>query len=143
MNAQSTGGTDNIFLKIINKDIPSHAVYENEHVYAFLDTRPVHHGHTLVVPKKKYRNILDIPEGVWVEVAKAVRIIARAVKEAVRADGVNIIMNNESAAHQVVFHAHVHIVPRFADDTFRLTLPQGEYGEGEANAVAERITQLL
>lgn len=133
---------NDLFLKIVSGEIPSHKVYENEHVYAFLDIQPVHHGHTLVIPKKQYRNVLDIPEDVWVEMMKAVRIIARAVKEATKADGINLIMNNEPAGHQVVFHAHMHVIPRFENDGLK-TWPQEQYADGEASVVAEKIKNAL
>lgn len=133
---------DDLFLKIIRGEIPSHKVYEDEHTFAFLDIKPVGPGHTLVVPKTQSRNILEIPENEWLQLTKSVRIISRAIKEALNADGVNIIMNNEPAGHQVIFHSHVHIIPRFEGDGIK-PWPQGEYKEGEVEEVAEKIRGAL
>lgn len=131
-------GMDTVFSKIIAGEIPAHIVYENEHVIAFLDIAPVHPGHTLVVPKEYARNILDISEDLWRHLAEGVRHVAKAVRTAVNADGINIIMNNERAGHQVVFHAHVHVIPRFEGDGLK-TWEQGSYKDGEAEVVAQKI----
>src|SRR5262249_34873529 len=82
------------------------------HVLAFLDIMPRSPGHTLVIPKAPARNILDITEEDYLHVARATRIIARAAKDAFNADGVTVQQFNESAGGQVVFHLHVHVMPR-------------------------------
>jgi len=117
-------------------------VFENEYASAFLDIRPNNAGHTLVVPNIHYRNILDIPEHVWLEVMKMVHYLTPRIKEAVGADGINIAMNNEPAAHQLVFHAHVHIIPRFEGDQYQ-PWTGTPYKEGEAKTVAEKIKNTL
>lgn len=133
---------DTVFSKIISGEIPAHIVYENDHVIAFLDIAPIHPGHTLVLPKKYARNILDISEESWEHVSRAVRFLAPKIKKAVHADGVNIIMNNEPAGHQIVFHAHVHIVPRFNDDGLT-TWAQHSYKENEAEEVLKKIKEAV
>jgi len=129
---------DCIFCKIATKEFPSEVIYENEHVIAFLDIQPVHPGHTLVVPKAHARNILDISQDSWVHVAEAARVVAKKVKEGTSADGVNLIMNNEPAGHQVVFHPHVHIIPRFEGDGIK-TWPHKELDPEEGKLLAEKI----
>lgn len=104
---------NNVFAKILRGELPCHKVYETEHVLAFMDIMPRGDGHVLVVPKAKARNILDVQPDDLAELAKAVQVVARAAKEAFAADGLTIQQFNESAGGQVVFHLHVHIVPRF------------------------------
>lgn len=111
MNSQ-----DCIFCKIVNKELPANVVYENDTVMAFLDITPVNLGHTLVVPKEHSTNIFDISDNAWIEVMQAVKKIAPAVKEGTKACGINIGMNNNLCAGQVVMHPHVHIMPRFEND---------------------------
>lgn len=131
---------DCIFCKIIAGEIPAHTVYEDADTLAFLDIKPANPGHVLVIPKRHSRNLLDIPENEWLDVMKTVRRLAPIVKEAMHAPGVNLSMNNEPAAHQMVFHAHVHIIPRFDGDPHK-PWAQREYAGGEAKGVAEKIRQ--
>lgn len=131
-----------IFCKIVKGDIPSHKVYEDAHVLAFLDIRPVNPGHTLVIPKDHFENIYTLPDEVMARISLAVKQVAIAVKQGVEADGVNIGMNNEAAAGQVVFHAHIHVIPRVESDGLHLW-PQKDYKEGEAAVVADKIIDSL
>ncbi|WP_315730178.1 MULTISPECIES: HIT family protein [unclassified Bradyrhizobium] len=108
---------NNPFAKILRGEFPSYKVYENDHVLAFLDIMPRVPGHTLVIPKAPARNILDITEEDYLHVARATRKIARAAKSAFNADGVTIQQFNEHAGGQVVFHLHVHVMPRHAGDS--------------------------
>ena len=104
--------TNNVFAKILRGEFPCHKVYEDEHVLAFLDIMPRAPGHTLVIPKAPARNILDIKEEDYVHVARATRRIARAAMTAFKADGITVQQFNEAAGGQVVFHLHVHVMPR-------------------------------
>ncbi len=133
---------DDLFLKIVRREIPAEIIYEDEKTLAFLDIRPSNHGHTLVIPKIQYRNIFDIPQDLWLAVMKTVHMLAPLIKKAVGADGINIMMNNEPAAHQLVFHAHVHIVPRFEGDPHQ-PWAGTPYKEGEAKVVGEKIRKSL
>jgi histidine triad (HIT) family protein len=103
---------NNLFAKILRGEFPCYKVYENEHVLAFLDIMPRSPGHTLVIPKAPARNILDIKEEDYLHVGRATRIIARAAKDAFKADGITVQQFNEAAGGQVVFHLHVHVMPR-------------------------------
>jgi len=102
----------NPFAKILRSEFPSYRVYENDHVLAFLDIMPRCPGHTLVIPKAPARNILDISEGDFVHVARATHKIARAAMKAFKADGITLQQFNEPAAGQVVYHLHMHVMPR-------------------------------
>ena len=103
----------NVFARILRGELPSHRIYETDRVLAFMDVMPRGEGHALVIPKAKARNILDADPDELAELIKAVQIVARASKEAFDADGVTIQQFNESAGGQVVFHLHVHVIPRF------------------------------
>jgi histidine triad (HIT) family protein len=131
-----------IFCKIVDGELPSHRVFEDEKTLAFLDIRPVHAGHTLVVPKQHSHTIFDIAPEDWAAVAETVRRIAIGIEKGVEADGVNIAMNNREHAGQVVFHPHVHIIPRFKNDGLKL-MPQRAYEKGEAEKTLENIKKAL
>ena len=111
--------SDNIFAKIIRGEIPSHKVYEDDVVFAMMDIMPQSDGHVLVMPKQGSRNLLDADPDVLAETMKRVQIIARAVKEAMNADGLRIVQLNEEAATQTVFHLHIHIIPAYEGQPLR------------------------
>lgn len=130
---------DCVFCKIVDGQIPSTKVYEDDLVMAFLDIAPGNKGHTLVVPREHYERLTDIPEDVLARLMAAVRKLAPAVIGAVGAPSYNIEQANGAEAGQVVPHAHFHIIPRFAEDEVNMTWAPGEYGEGEAENVAGKI----
>jgi len=107
---------ENIFTKIIRREIPTEIIYEDDDFMAILDILPVNPGHILLMPKHSYKNIFDMPEDILKKVGPLLKTMALAQKEALEADGVNIGLNNEKAAGQVIFHAHFHIMPRFEGD---------------------------
>ena len=102
---------DCVFCKIVREENPASFVYKDEKALAFMSNNPIHEGHTLVVPKKHYENIYTIPDEDIAHLFGIVKKVTLAVKTAVKADGIRIIQNNGSAAGQVVFHIHVHIIP--------------------------------
>jgi len=104
--------TNNIFAKILRGELPCHKVYEDEHVFAFLDIMPRVPGHTLVIPKTPARNILDIAPDDYAHVARGAKKIAIAAMKAFKADGITVQQFNEPAGGQVVFHLHMHVMPR-------------------------------
>ena len=107
---------DCIFCKIVNGEIPSYKIYEDDKTYAFLDIAKDSVGHTLVIPKKHCVNVLDCDDEYYLAVMNAVRKISRHYVEACGFDGVNIINASGKAAQQSVFHMHVHIIPRKEND---------------------------
>jgi histidine triad (HIT) family protein len=106
--------TNNIFAKILRGDLPCYKVYEDDKAFAFLDIMPRAAGHTLVLPKASARNILDISPDDLAHVAMVTQKIAKAAMKAFGADGITIQQFNEGAGGQVVFHLHVHVIPRKA-----------------------------
>lgn len=125
-----------LFEKIIAGEIPCNKIYEDDFTFAFLDINPNNPGHTLVIPKKPFKNIYEIDEETVGALIKTAQKIAIAVKKAVASDGIKIIMNNEAASGQIVFHAHIHIIPRFENDNWPKNY---KYDEVESEEVAEKI----
>ncbi|HLN88723.1 MAG TPA: HIT family protein [Candidatus Binatia bacterium] len=107
-----------VFCQIIRKESHANIVYEDDQVVAFLSNRPVNEGHTLVVPKKHYENIYDIPEEEAAYLFKISKRVAVAVKDSVVAEGIRIVQNNGWAAGQVIFHLHVHVIPMKPNEGF-------------------------
>ncbi|MBN9007483.1 MAG: HIT family protein [Rhizobiales bacterium] len=104
--------TNNIFAKILRGELPCHKVYEDDHVFAFLDIMPRSPGHTLIIPKAAARNILDISAEDYAHVARGTHKIAGVAMKAFKADGITVQQFNEPAGGQVVFHLHMHVMPR-------------------------------
>ena len=103
----------NVFAKILRGELPAERLYEDEHTLAIMDIMPRGTGHCLVIPKAAARNIYDIETDSLARVMETTQKLARATTRAFSADGVTIQQFNESAGGQVVFHLHVHIIPRF------------------------------
>lgn len=129
---------DCVFCKIVSGQISSYKVYENETTYAFLDITPINPGHTLVIPKKHAADVFEIEESEWQAVMKTARLIAHSLQKALGAEGVNIDTNNRAAAGQVVFHSHVHVIPRFLNDGF-VHWKGTPYADGVIETIAEKI----
>jgi histidine triad (HIT) family protein len=103
---------NNVFSKILRGELPAYKVYEDDKAFAFLDIMPRAPGHTLVIPKAPARNILDIEADTLAYLIKTTQTIARAAVKAFAADGLTIQQFNEPAGGQVVFHLHIHVIPR-------------------------------
>jgi histidine triad (HIT) family protein len=128
-----------IFCQIVLGDRPAHVVLESEHALAFLDARPVFHGHTLLVPRDHHETLGDLPAALVGEFFADAQRLAIAVEEAMEGDGTFVAMNNRVS--QSVPHLHVHVVPRRRKDGLRgFFWPRQKYaGEEEMEAVATRI----
>lgn len=140
--------TECLFCKFINKQIETKIIYENDYTIAFLDINPAGElmGHTLVITKKHYENIYDIPEKELEELIIIVKKIAIAVKNVSGANGVNILQNNEKAAGQLINHIHFHIIPRKNKDgiwfdTKRRALKPLEQGQ-VSDLIREELVKL-
>lgn len=105
---------NNVFAKILRGELPAHKVYEDDRAFAFLDIMPRSPGHTLVIPKAPARNILDVAPDDLAHVMKVAQKIAKAGMTVFNADGVTVQQFSEFAGGQVVFHLHVHVMPRVA-----------------------------
>lgn len=134
-----------IFEKIINRKIPAHIVYEDENTIAILDIHPKALGHTLVIPKTVSRTILEMDPQSLGQYFAVVQKVAQAIKESLPADGLNIVINVESAGGQEVFHTHTHIIPRHNGKLITLNTPEHEAYSSpeEAFEYAEKIKAYL
>lgn len=129
-----------IFCQIIAGDIPASKVYEDEHVLAFLDITQVTQGHTLVIPKKHVRNLLDMDTETAQQVFAPVPQLARRLQTVTGASGLNIINNSEPVAGQTVFHAHIHLLPRFGEtDGLNIDFQTNEPDFAQLAALAKAI----
>ena len=134
---------ETIFQKIIDGEVPADKVYETDQVLAFLDIKPVHKGHTLVIPKTPVQDIFSLSDEDAGHLMRAIVVVANAVKQATDAPGVNVISNNGGAAGQEVFHLHFHIIPRFEKGEFH-PLPHTAYTDTvERAAFAQKIADVL
>jgi histidine triad (HIT) family protein len=131
-----------LFCKIAQGEIGSVKIYENESIFAFVDIKPVNPGHVLVIPKKHFESFYDLSDEIITPLFKTVRDIAVAIKKSLKADGVNIHINNEKAAGQAVFHAHIHVIPRFTGDGF-LHWPGHDIGKEEMEIISKKIQDAL
>ena len=133
---------NNVFAKILRGELPCHKVYEDAHVLAMMDIMPRGEGHVLVIPKVPARNILDMPGDALGPLMQGVQKVARAAKSAMQADGLTIQQFSESAGGQVVFHLHMHVIPRW--DGVKLRPHTGEMAPNDVLATqAAKIAAAL
>jgi histidine triad (HIT) family protein len=131
-----------IFCAIARGRQPAERLLETEQVLAFLDIAPVHYGHTLVIPKPHYPNLLELPDDLWLEMGRVSRRVTRALQATLNAQGINIGMNIFEAAGQAVFHAHLHVIPRYFTDGLKL-FPQESYRPGDLAKTGAQLRQAL
>ncbi|MBR9705016.1 HIT family protein [Candidatus Pacearchaeota archaeon] len=105
-----------IFCKIVKGEMPCEKVYEDDNFIGILEIKPQANGHTLLIPKKHFRNLFDMPSTLGNELIGAMKEVSLKLIKDKKAEGVKIIINNESAAGQIVFHLHSHIIPRNEGD---------------------------
>jgi len=133
---------DCIFCKIIDGEIPAVKVLDEKLVVAFMDINPSSKGHMLVVPKNHAENIFEIPESDLVALIKAVKRCAKAVKEALNAEGVTILQLNGKASDQIVPHLHIHVIPRWENDGLSVSTWEMKPGDmEEIQAIARKIRE--
>lgn len=132
----------NVFAKILRGELPSHKLYEDAKTLALMDIMPRGDGHCLVIPRKPARNILDVEPDSLAAVMRTTQKLARAVTKAFGADGVTIQQFNEPAGGQIVFHLHIHVIPRFDGVSLRPHTGQMADQAGLA-ANAEKIRAAL
>ena len=132
-----------IFCKIAGGEIPSSTVYEDDDFKVILDLSPATKGHALVLPKKHFRNIFDIDDAVASRLFVVAGKVARAMKESLNCEGINIVQNNEAIAGQTVFHFHLHIIPRYKDDGQKIGWKPGSSNPEELKDIGEKIHNCL
>jgi histidine triad (HIT) family protein len=125
-----------IFCKILDGQIPSYKIYEDDHVLAFLDITQGTKGHTLIIPKTHLKNVYELNEETAAKVFSVVPKIARALKKSFDPIGINIVNNNDQPL-QSVFHFHIHLIPRYENDGMKLSTVNN-YGKFD-NAYFEEL----
>ena len=109
-----------IFCKIAAGEIPSATLYEDDDFRVILDLGPASKGHALILPKEHYRNLYDIDDETLAKAALLAKKMVKKLTDVLGCDGYNIVQNNEPCAGQTVFHFHMHLIPRYEDDTVGL-----------------------
>ena len=133
-----------IFCKIVSGEIPAVKVLDEELVVAFMDINPSSRGHMLVVPKNHTENIFEIPESDLVVLIKAVKRCAKAVKEALNAEGITILQLNGKASDQIVPHLHIHVIPRWENDGLSVSTWEMKPGDmEEIQEIALKVKEYL
>ena len=126
-----------------NGDIPSSTIYEDDFFRVILDLSPATKGHALILPKQHMADIFEMNEDLAAKVFVLANKIAKAMKEALGCDGLNIVQNNGSTAGQTVFHFHMHLIPRYINDGQTISWIPGTSEPEEREAVAKQIRAIL
>lgn len=115
-----------IFCKIANGEIPSTTLYEDEDFRVILDLGPATRGHALLLPKEHYANLFELDDTLAAKALVTAKMVAAKMKNALQADGFNLVQNNGEAAGQTVFHFHMHLIPRYENDQAGILWEPGE-----------------
>lgn len=129
-----------VFSKILAGDIPSHKVYEDDLVLAFLDVNPLSEGHTLIIPKEPAATLDKLSDDSAAAIGRVMPRIARAVMAATGCTEYNVLQNNGFGAHQAVFHVHFHIIPKVKDAGLGVGWKPNEIDHTKAADLAEKIS---
>ena len=132
-----------IFSKIIAGEIPCHKVYEDEHVFAFLDINPLSPGHTLVIPKEAAARLHEMSDESSAAIGRVLPRLARAILAATGATDYNVLQNNGAAAHQEVMHVHFHIIPKIGDAGLGIGWRAGSFDADAATALLAEMHDAL
>ena len=127
-----------LFCKIIRGEVPSYNLYEDDEIFVFLDIFPISKGHCLLIPKKHYKTIHDVPEKDMVFLSKLPEIASK-IKKVTKATGINILQSNGVDAGQMIMHVHFHIIPRYPEDGLIKFPPQSNLDEEVAKEFIEKF----
>jgi len=136
--------SETVFDKILRGEIPSHKLYEDDKVFAFLDIAPLSFGHALVIPKERARTLDQLSDESAAAIGRVLPRLCRALKKLTGVPAFNVLENNEPLAHQAVFHVHFHIIPK-PDEKSGLGIgwPAGKIDHDEAAAFAAKVVKEL
>jgi len=132
-----------IFCKIIAGDIPSSVIYEDDDFKVILDISPAAKGHAIIIPKKHFANIFEVEDDIAGKALNVAKKVAKAIKDELGCDGINILQNNGEAAGQSVFHIHFHVIPRYHEDNVKMSWVPGKYEDGEAKDLAVKLAKRI
>ncbi len=134
---------DCIFCMIANGEIPAATLYEDDDFRVIMDMGPAAKGHSLILPKKHYANIYELPEELAVKAFSLAKKMATAMTEALNTDGFNIVQNNGAAAGQTVFHFHMHLIPRYENDNAGFGWNPGTLTDEDREEVLAKVAEVL
>lgn len=134
---------DCIFCKLANGEIPTATLYEDDDFRVILDQGPATKGHALILPKKHYANIYEIPEELAARAMVLAKKMAVAMTEALKCDGFNLVQNNGEAAGQTVFHFHMHLIPRYKDDHAGITWTPGKLEDSVRDEILAAVREKI
>lgn len=132
-----------VFCKIADGEIPSATLYQDEEFRVILDLGPASVGHALILPKKHFKNIYEISEETVSKAMILAKKMASAMTRALGCEGFNLLQNNGTAAGQTVFHFHIHLIPRYADDGVNLGWKPGELTDEVKGDLVKRIKEQM
>ena len=133
--------SDCIFCKIANGEIPSTTLYEDEDFRVILDMGPATRGHALLLPKEHYANLFELDDELAAKALVTAKKVAARMKDALGADGFNLVQNNGECAGQTVFHFHMHMIPRYKDDKVGLGWKMGELSDADRDEILAKLKE--
>ena len=133
--------TECIFCRILERREEAEVLYRTQRVVVILDINPIHFGHVLVIPKTHAETFLGVPEVELPELIQSVQVVSRAIVDVFKPEGFNIFSNNGMAAGQSVFHFHLHVTPRYADDNIQFILKLKRYAQDDLKEIASQLRE--
>ena len=132
--------SDCIFCKLANGVFPTNFIYEDEDFKVILDANPATKGHSLILPKKHFKNLLDADEEILKKALPLAKKLSNKLIEVLKCDGVNVLQNNNEAAGQAVFHLHIHLIPRYKEEKEHiLSWKPNKFSDEEMKNIAESL----
>ena len=130
---------DCIFCKLANGEIPTNAIYEDDDFKVILDAAPATRGHALILPKEHFDNLYEIDDAVAAKVLPLAKNVAAHMQKALDCDGLNLLQNNGETAGQTVFHFHMHLLPRYTDDTLNMDWKHLSFTDEEIGEIRDLL----
>lgn len=134
---------DCVFCKIINEEIPSNTIYENSEFKVIMDIAPATKGHVLILPKEHFKDIYEIDAITAGKLFQLATVVARALKEVLHYDGMNVLQNNGLIAGQTVYHFHMHLIPRYEGDTVTVKWEENQMEDVDMEQLRQDIRKAL
>ena len=132
--------SDCIFCKLANGVFPTNFIYEDEDFKVILDANPATKGHSLILPKKHFKNLLDADEEVLKKALPLAKKLSNKLIDVLKCDGVNVLQNNNEAAGQAVFHLHIHLIPRYKEEKEHIiSWKPNKFSDEEMKNIAESL----
>jgi len=132
-----------IFCKIANGEFSSYTLYEDDDFRVIFDINPATKGHALLLPKEHFENLFELDDKIATKALVVAKKVATALSKELGCDGFNLLQNNGEIAGQTIFHFHLHLIPRYKDDSFSFSTSHGKIDEEEAASLAMRISEAL